>query len=394
MAAPPQNPFDALSATASDLQILLREGRLSSVQIVEAYTVQIDKYNDKLRAMICIAPNLVKIAQKLDNERGEGCMKNSTVSKNAPLVEDLLEKGLIVLGKANLMEFCGLKGTGGWSAVGGMCQSPYIAGGFRPGEKRKGETAPGASSTGSAVRVAAGFAPLSLGTETSGSLTTPASRAALYSLKLTPGAVSMEGVWQVAAAFDAARGIAKSVLDLALLGDLLLQQQNPTRPSLLSAIQDTGDGLSVGFVEINPWRLPAHLHEIVPGCNEQSVTRVRVVHLVHITPPEKYFVEGGIDINDLMNDIIRSQARVGCESCLGTLDASAVRTLDDIIAFSEAKADKELGEDIIKNLEISKQWAAPEGVDKVIKGHKVDIIVAPADSFFAGVAVGARKSTT
>ncbi|KAF2682905.1 hypothetical protein K458DRAFT_453191 [Lentithecium fluviatile CBS 122367] len=54
--------------------------------------------------------------------------------------------------------------------------------------------APGGSSTGSAMGVAAGFSPLSLGTETSGSLTSPASRAALYALKLTPGSVSIKGV--------------------------------------------------------------------------------------------------------------------------------------------------------------------------------------------------------
>lgn len=44
-------------------------------------------------------------------------------------------------------EFCGLKGIGGWSAVGGMCQSPYIPGGFNPGEKRRGETVRACSST-------------------------------------------------------------------------------------------------------------------------------------------------------------------------------------------------------------------------------------------------------
>lgn len=44
-----------------------------------------------------------------------------------------------------------------------------------------------------------------------------------------------------------------------------------------------------------------------------------------------------------------------------------------------------------KNLEICRQWAAIEGVDKVIEEYGVDVIVAPADSFFAGVGVGARK---
>ena len=51
-------------------------------------------------------------------------------------------------------------------------------------------------------------------------------------------------------------------------------------------------------------------------------------------------------------------------------------------------------EETQKNLNICKDWAATEGVDKVINQHKVDVIVAPADSFFAGVGVGASELTT
>jgi amidase len=120
--------------------------------------------------------------------------------------------------------------------------------------------------------VAAGFTPLSLGTETSGSLTSPASRAALYALKLTPGTVSMEGAWQVAASFDTAGGMAKSAMDLAMLSDVLLQQANPTRPSLVDAMQESWEGFSVGFVDIELWRLPPEARGDVPGYNEQSVS--------------------------------------------------------------------------------------------------------------------------
>ena len=127
--------------------------------------------------------------------------------------------------------------------------------------------------------VAAGFSPISLGTETSGSLTSPASRAALYALKLTPGAVSMEGVWQVAASFDTAGGMAKSPLDLAVLSDILLQQTNPDRPSLVEAIQNGSDGISVGFVDIELWRLPPEARGDVPGYNEQSVSIFNVVYI-------------------------------------------------------------------------------------------------------------------
>lgn len=131
--------------------------------------------------------------------------------------------------------------------------------------------APGGSSTGSAMGVAAGFCSLSLGTETSGSLTSPASRAALYAFKLTPGSVSMQGVWQVAASFDTAGGMAKTTLDLALFSDVLLQQANPSRTSLVRAMQENWDVISVGFVDIELWRLPSEARGDVSGYNEQSV---------------------------------------------------------------------------------------------------------------------------
>jgi amidase len=127
------------------------------------------------------------------------------------------------------------------------------------------------------VGVAAGFSPLSLGTETSGSLTTPASRAALYALKLTPGSVSMEGAWQVAASFDTAGGMAKSVLDLALLSDVLLQQMNPARPSLVGVMREDWEGMAVGFVDIELWRLPADVRGDVPGYNEQTVSITHIL---------------------------------------------------------------------------------------------------------------------
>lgn len=67
----------------------------------------------------------------------------------------------------------------------------------------------------------------------------------------------------------------------------------------------------------------------------------RVVHPVYITPAEQCPVDGGTNVGDLMNDIIRNQMRAGCESYLRTLDKSSMRTLADMIAFNDANADKE-----------------------------------------------------
>jgi amidase len=117
---------------------------------------------------------------------------------------------MIIIGKANLTEFCGLKNPSmppGWSAVGGQCQSPYVS---RHIAKRKLHwelSAPGGSSTGSAVAVASGFSTLAIGTDTIGSLITPANRAALYALKPTVGQVPMDGIFNLSKTFDSVGGM-------------------------------------------------------------------------------------------------------------------------------------------------------------------------------------------
>jgi amidase len=70
-----QSLFDPLSATASDLQQLLKEGTVTSVQIVEEYRKHIEKYNEKIRAIVFIPPNLSEIAQTLDDERKSGKLR-------------------------------------------------------------------------------------------------------------------------------------------------------------------------------------------------------------------------------------------------------------------------------------------------------------------------------
>jgi amidase len=70
--------------------------------------------------------------------------------------------------------------------------------------------------------VAAGFSVVSLGQETDGSLIAPASRAALFALKPTIGSVTMDNVIPVSSTFDTVGGMARSVLDLATLTEIVL----------------------------------------------------------------------------------------------------------------------------------------------------------------------------
>jgi amidase len=187
------------------------------------------------------------------------------------VVDRLVKAGMIILGKANLTEASGMKSPDmlpGWSVTGGQTQSPYVAESNIPGEPIIGNSRPGGSSAGSAVAVAAGFAPLSLGTEAVGSVITPGNRAALYALKVAPGGeVSGDGVFGISTTFDGIGPIATTSADLAALTAVLFGRQLNTKLSDAS-------NLSVGFVDPKKWKLPEGACNSSASDEEQMVSHL------------------------------------------------------------------------------------------------------------------------
>ena len=71
-------PFDPLTTTATELQEFLNSRQLTSVQLVDMYLSEIEKYNEWLKAVICTAPrsDLIKKAHELDRERADGANRS------------------------------------------------------------------------------------------------------------------------------------------------------------------------------------------------------------------------------------------------------------------------------------------------------------------------------
>lgn len=221
----------------------------------------------------------------MDTTCGSLALKGSLIKGNATVVQNLLNAGAIVIGKTNLSEWAYVKGNilCGWSAVGGQTQSPYIRGGVQPDDTWAGHSNPGGSSSGSATSVAAGFAPLSIGTETCGSLVNPGNRAALYTIKpttLNGGIVSQQGIVPVSHNFDSAGPMTKCVHDLAACLDIIVDTSKAIdRPNggYLSCIEDAGWAeLKVGYVHPEMFLQPDHLVKWEPGTKEQTVSRAEV----------------------------------------------------------------------------------------------------------------------
>ena len=129
---------------------------------------------------------------------------------NAFIVEKLLDKGAVILGKANLSEwayfFCD-DCPSGWSAMGGQTLNPYGRLRFNTG----------GSSSGSGASIAANYAAAAVGSETSGSILSPSSANSLVGLKPTTGSLSRTGVVPISGSLDTTGPMARSVADVIIL---------------------------------------------------------------------------------------------------------------------------------------------------------------------------------
>ncbi|WP_026839297.1 amidase family protein [Gillisia sp. JM1] len=224
------------------LQKAIASNTFTYEELVLFYLKRIQKYdrnNDlSLNSVISLNPNVLQEARDKDQGLKNKMMKHPifgipvllkdnintanmpttagaiALTKNttgdAFIVKRLKENGALILGKANLSEwayfFCG-DCPSGYSAVGGQTLNPY--------GRRILDT--GGSSSGSAVSVAANFAAGAVGSETAGSILSPASQNSLVGLKPTIGVLSRGGIIPISSYLDTPGPITKNVIDNAIL---------------------------------------------------------------------------------------------------------------------------------------------------------------------------------
>ncbi|KAK3682983.1 amidase signature domain-containing protein [Podospora appendiculata] len=437
MAASASESFDVLVTGATDLVCLLQTENITSVQIVEQYLRQIEHHESFLNAFISVAPRdkVLRAAAALDEERQGGRLRSplhgipivlkdcfitaselgmdttagswalvgAKASKNSVIAQKLVDAGMIILGKTNMTEFAGMKTTmamPGWSSRGGQTLSPYV-GKIKEGETILGHSAPGGSSTGSAVAVAAGFSPLAMGAETIGSIVTPASRAALYALKPTVGVQDAEGMYTLTDFFDSPGPMAKLPGDLLALAEILLGR------SFRSEGLGSWEGLSVGFLDPAVWRMADEMCKQYEGTAEQmredyeeAISRVRgrgcqVKYPVDIASVSALTAQGE---QAIMPIAFWDFKNICTPRFLNAFDESPVRSLQDIVDFNEKNSDKCLPppytkqDDLVKalhnddtpehiaSLKEGLRAVGKQIIDRVLAREGVNIIAAPADS--------------
>ncbi len=151
--------------------------------------------------------------QEMNTTAGAVALRHNR-TEDAFIVKQIKAKGGIILGKTNLSEwayfFC--KGCPlGYSAIGGQTLNPY--------GRKEFET--GGSSAGSGTTIAANYAPVAVGTETSGSILSPSSQNSLVGLKPTVGLLSRDGIVPISHTLDTPGPMTKSIQDNIILLDAM-----------------------------------------------------------------------------------------------------------------------------------------------------------------------------
>ena len=144
-------------------------------------------------------------ADRMTTTAGSLALEGSIPREDSFVAARLREAGAVMLGKTNMSEwanFRSTRSTSGWSGRGGLARNPYALDRNTSG-----------SSSGSGAAVAASYAAVAIGTETDGSIVSPANNTCLVGIKPTLGLVSRAGIIPIAHTQDTAGPMARTVAD-------------------------------------------------------------------------------------------------------------------------------------------------------------------------------------
>jgi amidase len=416
--------FNVVEASVADLQKAMQSGKLSSQALVKAYLARIkaiDKSGPRINSIIELNPDALKIAAALDAERktkgprgplhgipvllkdniatadkmqttaGSLALLDIKPPRDAFLVGRLREAGAVILGKTNLSEWANLRSTrstSGWSARGGLTRNPYALDRNTSG-----------SSSGSGASIAASFAAVAVGTETDGSIISPANMNGLVGIKPTVGLISRNGVIPLSHSQDTAGPMTRTVADAAILLTAMTgsdTRDHATREANARA-QDyskflDADGLKgarIGVVRANFGGRNDLASAVVEKALE--VLKARGATLIDVEVPNAN-TYGQTELEVLLYELKADMQAYLAEFAPG----SHLKTLKDLIDFNERHRDREMpyfgqeyflraeakggldSKEYLDALANNHRYSRTEGLDQVINANKLDALVAPS----------------
>jgi amidase len=430
--------------TIPELQDLMAEGNLTSVELVVYYLERIQRYDvSNLNAVLELNPQALDIARALDEERADGSLlgplhgipvllKDNIATgdqlhtaagaaamlawdpgRDSFLASQLRQAGGVILGKANLSEWANWMDTcmpNGFSTNGGQTQNPY------------GPYETFGSSSGSAVAVAADLTTVSVGSETQGSIISPAGINSVVGLKTSRGLVSRDFIIPLLPVQDVPGPMGRTVTDVAvLLSAMTGVDANDPQTSLaadLAGIDFTQflnaaalADIRVGLPLWNEAAFEAYFAEAGIE-DEESQAQIRAAFTAQDETQRAIAAAlqgAGVTLEEIPRSALPEKVdiqtalthgyKLAINRFLSDLgDNAPVDSLEAIIAFNnqeaanrapygqdhlEASQGSNLTDQEFEDLVMANQAAARAGIDQLFAQYEIDVIVSKLNQLYA-----------
>lgn len=406
------------------LQQRFASGKLTARQLAETYLSRIgalDRNGPRLNSVIEVNPEALAMADALDQERarkgargplhgipvlikdniGTGDRMQTTAGSLALLgaqperdsfvASRLRAAGAVILGKTNLSEWANFRSsyaTSGWSARGGLTRNPYAL-----------DRNPSGSSSGSGVGVSANLCAVAVGTETDGSIVSPASCCGIVGIKPTVGLVSRSGIVPISHTQDTAGPMARTVADAAALLTVLAGIDETDRATAAAKGKIQSDytrfldahglrGARIGVV-----RKAAGFSDAVDKLLQEALAAMQNAGAEIVDPAD---VPTFGKFTDAEMEVLLYEFKSDLNEYLGSLSpAAGMHSLKELIEFNEKHWREEMpyfGQDIFiqaeakgpltspdykKSLGLCRNLSRAEGIDAVMDKMKLDALIAP-----------------
>jgi amidase len=453
---PAQAPqFSVVEATIADMQAAMQQKRVTSRGIVQQYLDRIAKYEGRLNAIITLNPRALEEADARDRERAQGkvrgplhgipvALKDNVHTTNMPttggalafkgyvppydatITNNLRDAGAIIIAKTNMTELANWIATGmpgNYSGLAGYGLNPYDA---RPDPRdgtNDGRPALNAGGSSSGAGTAANFWAANVGTETSGSILSPASQTLLVGIKPTVGRVSRYGIIPITADQDTAGPMARTVADAAImLGVLEGRAPDPRDPATRSCprVPDSDytrflthrglDGVRIGVPRatfVDEGRHGQVLGDAIALLRQLGATLIDPADIPSQPPPVCRDAGGmrGTDTNcsivfkyGMKRDFTAWLASLGPSSPIRTLtelrEWNLAHRAEGAIKYGQAQLDISDDVDLERDRDRYRadratdvRMTGAEGIDAVLKRERLDALLFPGST---GAAVAAK----
>ena len=414
-------------ATIAGLQAAMTRGGLSSQDLVNMYLERIssiDESGPTLNSILEVNPDARRIARQLDQERKQGHVRGplhgipitlkgnvdtgdrmettagSLALVGAPAHQDatvaarLRAAGAVILAKTNLSEWANFRGFGsvsGWSGEGGQTRNPYLL-----------DRDPSGSSSGSAASTSANLAAVGIGTETDGSIISPANVNGVAAIKPTVGLTSRAGVIPISHTQDTVGPHGRTVADAATtLGAMVgVDPRDPqTAASAGKFFTDYTQfldanalhGARIGVLRAGGFtgydtRVDALFEQALKDMEHAGATLVDPADIPTMDALNSDQAEIIVLIYDFKRDL---------NAYLATRTGVPVHNMADVIQFDKDHAAQEMWyfgqeffelaqqeifsqQDYTDAIERGHRLAGPEGIDAALKNNNVLALVAPS----------------